>query len=281
MEVAPPEPAALFQVRNTFIDTCAIRSPSVEEFFREREVHTAPSRQIGQLRGLFQDPPEAEAPPAEAPRDVPPWRRRAVAAGRDRVKAAPCGAISAGSSIDTTASDGRTPPSVPPRIRLADAVMGAGDPEPIPGAPSGSLQLPAQFHSSQVPPYVEPLSLLSVIGSPMVPYVQMAENPFQPQFESASAGFARGPPPASPAPPVAPPAAPAPGSADVPTIGSAAHGTGRCKPCAFVHAAGCSNGVACQFCHLCDAGEKKRRRKEKLEARKAFGEMRVRRYARS
>merc|ERR1719203_1115339 len=53
---------------------------------------------------------------------------------------------------------------------------------------------------------------------------------------------------------------PAPG---IPSLGSAGHSTGSCKPCAFLHTKGCEKGPACQFCHLCDAGEKKRRRREK------------------
>mmetsp|Transcript_31204 Transcript_31204/g.71229 ORF Transcript_31204/g.71229 Transcript_31204/m.71229 type:complete len:321 (-) Transcript_31204:217-1179(-) len=53
------------------------------------------------------------------------------------------------------------------------------------------------------------------------------------------------------------------GSAACPTKGSANHGTGSCKPCAFVYKKGCVNGVHCTFCHLCGPQEKKRRQKEK------------------
>lgn len=55
------------------------------------------------------------------------------------------------------------------------------------------------------------------------------------------------------------------GSADCPTVGSEAHRTGTCKPCAFLYTKGCMNGVECTFCHLCDEGEKKRRQKERKE----------------
>jgi hypothetical protein len=61
---------------------------------------------------------------------------------------------------------------------------------------------------------------------------------------------------------------------DPPTRGSMNHGVGRCKPCAFVHTKGCGNGFECPFCHLCAPGEKKKRRKEKLEARRTMREMR-------
>jgi hypothetical protein len=55
------------------------------------------------------------------------------------------------------------------------------------------------------------------------------------------------------------------GSADMPTVGSAGHCLGTCKPCAFFHSKGCQNGVNCIFCHLCDAGEKRRRQKERKQ----------------
>jgi hypothetical protein len=56
--------------------------------------------------------------------------------------------------------------------------------------------------------------------------------------------------------------------------GSAGHAVGRCKPCAFLHTVGCANGTACQFCHLCEPGEKRRRRKEKIESRRTGRKLR-------
>lgn len=53
------------------------------------------------------------------------------------------------------------------------------------------------------------------------------------------------------------------GSAELPSRGSTLHRWGVCKPCAFVFQA-CNNGVDCQFCHLCEPGERKRRKKERL-----------------
>lgn len=61
------------------------------------------------------------------------------------------------------------------------------------------------------------------------------------------------------------------GSPELPTVGSAGHHIGKCMPCAFMwKAPGCSNGVDCPFCHLCDGGEKKRRQREKKQALKAL-----------
>jgi hypothetical protein len=53
------------------------------------------------------------------------------------------------------------------------------------------------------------------------------------------------------------------GSDELPSVGSLGHHIRRCKPCSFVTRTGCANGVQCHFCHLCSAGEKKRRRQEK------------------
>merc|ERR1719221_604363 len=71
----------------------------------------------------------------------------------------------------------------------------------------------------------------------------------------------------TPAPPRAP-SRPAPGSPELPSVGSVGHSAGRCKPCAFLHTKGCGNGVLCQFCHLCEPGEKKRRAKAKVASRR-------------
>jgi hypothetical protein len=58
------------------------------------------------------------------------------------------------------------------------------------------------------------------------------------------------------------------GSPECPTVGSQGHHVGNCKPCAFLYTKGCSNGVNCSFCHLCEPGEKKKRAKENRAARR-------------
>jgi len=50
--------------------------------------------------------------------------------------------------------------------------------------------------------------------------------------------------------------------------GSVAHDQGLCKPCAFFWKdIGCKSGAACQFCHLCEPDERKRRNREKRVVR--------------
>ena len=58
---------------------------------------------------------------------------------------------------------------------------------------------------------------------------------------------------------------------ELPSLGSAGHAFGTCKPCGFFYAKGCLNGVSCSFCHLCDRGEKKRRQKHKKASLKGGG----------
>jgi len=53
----------------------------------------------------------------------------------------------------------------------------------------------------------------------------------------------------------------------MPSAGSLLHDKGACKPCAHFYTKGCVNGTACNWCHLCPAEEKKRRRHEKNRQR--------------
>mmetsp|Transcript_60442 Transcript_60442/g.167429 ORF Transcript_60442/g.167429 Transcript_60442/m.167429 type:complete len:258 (+) Transcript_60442:68-841(+) len=76
---------------------------------------------------------------------------------------------------------------------------------------------------------------------------------------------------AAPSSPTSADELPGPGSAELPSLGSAGHFTGQCKPCVFVSKRGCKSGTACDFCHLCGPGEKKRRQRER---RAFFGALR-------
>mmetsp|Transcript_16033 Transcript_16033/g.36757 ORF Transcript_16033/g.36757 Transcript_16033/m.36757 type:complete len:882 (+) Transcript_16033:131-2776(+) len=50
-----------------------------------------------------------------------------------------------------------------------------------------------------------------------------------------------------------------------PSVGSALHATGECKPCAWFHKAqGCFRGKECGYCHYCPPGELKTQRKKKV-----------------
>merc|ERR1711879_892553 len=60
---------------------------------------------------------------------------------------------------------------------------------------------------------------------------------------------------------------------EMPSLGSWNHESGQCNPCAFFwEENGCSNAKSCEFCHLCDAGAKKRRQKAKKASLRAHAE---------
>lgn len=60
---------------------------------------------------------------------------------------------------------------------------------------------------------------------------------------------------------------PQPTDDPLPSPGSAAHGTGACRPCAwFWRPEGCQNGTSCRHCHLCPEGELITRKKAKVMA---------------
>jgi len=56
----------------------------------------------------------------------------------------------------------------------------------------------------------------------------------------------------------------------LPSPGSALHGSGECKPCAWLwKPRGCANATACDYCHVCPEGELKKRKKVKVAALRA------------
>lgn len=66
-----------------------------------------------------------------------------------------------------------------------------------------------------------------------------------------------------------PPLGLAPGTVELPSVGSSGHAFGDCRPCAFFHSGRCEKGPGCVFCHLCGPEERKRRKQRKLELRRA------------
>jgi len=61
----------------------------------------------------------------------------------------------------------------------------------------------------------------------------------------------------------------------VPSVGSAGHAQGKCKPCAFLFKDGCMNGAHCKFCHLCPRDERKHRKQQRSAASKEQREVRA------
>eukprot|EP00440_Ansanella_granifera_P035775 gb/GFBE01038806.1/.p1 GENE.gb/GFBE01038806.1/~~gb/GFBE01038806.1/.p1 ORF type:complete len:373 (+),score=77.71 gb/GFBE01038806.1/:1-1119(+) len=126
--------------------------------------------------------------------------------------------------------------------------------------------------SSSPPPAYEPVMARSQTGA-VPPPPPMAPPSFPPAAQIPALPAFVPPPP--PAPAQAPKLRIAEalaqtllGSPQMPTVGSASHQLGSCKPCAFLFTRGCESGVNCTFCHLCPPGEKKRRQKAKHAAAK-------------
>merc|ERR1712066_615652 len=56
-------------------------------------------------------------------------------------------------------------------------------------------------------------------------------------------------------------------SVQLPNVGSALHGTGSCRPCAWFHkSTSCQKNKECSFCHLCPESALKARKKNKMMA---------------
>lgn len=61
------------------------------------------------------------------------------------------------------------------------------------------------------------------------------------------------------------PASPSPPRVGTPSEGSALHGSGVCRPCAWYwKPSGCQKESRCRFCHMCPEGEVKDRKKKKV-----------------
>lgn len=312
-------------VHNTFIHAQVglKRSPSLEGFFRERQVQTCPSTPAW-------DAPAEEAhggaktcKAARSPWRSPghkgfeafrsPWRSPGAASTlaptpsptTNKSTLSGTGAMwnfEPAQNNDIADCLGYVPPLPgwgPLQAQMAQASQTAHALHAAQAAHSQAMQaaqaalmfqqhmppLSALLATSGLPPYSAPTlhtpapvrePVRSLPPAPMGKAIllleeELALSPRTPPPPAQSPGAPPTSAPAASAMPVAPAAA-APvaplGDGELPSVGSAGHAAGDCRPCAFFHhvQTGCSNGANCTFCHLCDAGEKKRRRRQKLEA---------------
>mmetsp|Transcript_38828 Transcript_38828/g.78340 ORF Transcript_38828/g.78340 Transcript_38828/m.78340 type:complete len:376 (-) Transcript_38828:466-1593(-) len=279
-------------VRNTFIDTPAELSPSLGRFYREREVSTCPSAHIGRFHRLFQ---EADGSGWGSDDDADTQLPSDAQETRSASEASPCNAARGGLGNVLLLAEALSPPSqplqapewdgqfgnafvdstvvapeVPYESTFGDCCFSWGEVNALPAdcvATDGFfVQVPCDgvfndWSSSwcEVPPQQgAALDGLCVEGR------RAEELPAVGTPPPAATGLGA---PAISAPP--PPTQPAPGTSDLPSLGSVSHAAGGCKPCAFFHTVGCESGPTCQFCHLCGPEARKLRRKAKMEARRA------------
>mmetsp|Transcript_40557 Transcript_40557/g.84903 ORF Transcript_40557/g.84903 Transcript_40557/m.84903 type:complete len:266 (+) Transcript_40557:89-886(+) len=227
-------PPSIF-VRNTFIDCNDMRPASLEEFIQERRVVSCPTSRV-------EDPGDGIdlALPC-----LPDPLLRSKTAG-----AIPSRRIAAEAVQDGTLGQEQEDGSSESECSTVDT------------AEAGARTSP--MNPTQLPSSVRVLRLQDAIAAPLVA---------DPWPQSGVVGEGQAVRSVSFAEPVSDQAASGSNGAlaSLPSVGSFGHDLGNCKPCAFFHAKGCSSGYDCHFCHICDAGEKKRRQKEK---RAFFGSMR-------
>jgi len=168
-----------------------------------------------------------------------------------------------GASPDVSGFGGQTPLAASPAAYMPPTPCHWADAAPVPEMVSLSLA-DMLAPPPSVPPCVEQRTVRVLSqGKAAAPWQQpLCSPPSAPPRLLISAG------PESPPTPTAP-AASALATGELPSVGSALHGSGQCKPCAFLHSKGCENGLNCQFCHVCDADERRRRRQAKLELQRA------------
>lgn len=275
-----------WRVRGTFIDARPQRSPSLERFFQKRQVRSSPPS----------GPPSG--PPSRLP-SLPPSGRLEVATadvdtefpfvmqtptgsddGDEVLSLCGCETPSTFAPQSDLHSCGETPP------RWTQQTSGV--------LPPGSLAA-AAICAAQTPRPRAVLRLSDAISAPGQVPIRLADElvcsgsagGFSSQkfgcssyceSSSASVGSAELTAEVEPARPHL-----VLGTPELPSRGSTLHHWGVCKPCAFMYQEGCQNGLDCQFCHLCEPGERKRRKKERLaakrEAREEARRSRLGRYA--
>jgi len=221
-----------FVMKNTFMGFDVCRPASLEEFYAERQTKSCPASGIGLPPGLedLVAPEEAAAKLAFA---EAAFLREAMEEASYHL---PGGLLDA--QLDYEA------PQFWPAPPVADFC--------------GQQFSSGQSFFSPSMQAAEPLPLL--LDSLVNPLEQVQQAPFyDAQFANLAApAWAAQPAHALPELEL--------GSPECPTVGSEGHHLGTCRPCAFLYTKGCGNGVLCSFCHLCDAGEKKRRAKDKRAA---------------
>ncbi|CAK0830710.1 unnamed protein product [Prorocentrum cordatum] len=165
---------------------------------------------------------------------------------------APWGGFLAPDAEEPSPPGGGTPGAYCPGQTLAKASRLRPPWPPDPGAPL--LGLPGPCPGAPSLAAASPWALLAAWPAPL-PRAPLAGPPRAAALEAAlaaaGAGFTE-----------RRAGAPAPAGAGAPpNAGSAGHHLNRCKPCAFANTKGCKDGPDCAFCHLCEPGEKKRRKK--------------------
>lgn len=235
-DIEYPAPYLTARIKNTFIDLQGLTS--LDGFLNERKVQSCPASGIGAPPGLE---------PTIEPDMVQPLQQLPTPDAESFAKAVALAALDAELENDVAGD------STPSPMGILPQATGFGFEMDFAPLPPPQPQVVPVFDSLMPPPPQEPPILSLELDVEFVP---------PPPETSALAPVLR-----------LADALPEPvlGSSELPSIGSAGHRTGACKPCAFFHSKGCGNGTQCNFCHLCAHGEKKRRLKEKRAMQQSVG----------
>uniref|UniRef100_A0A7S0FMW7 C3H1-type domain-containing protein n=1 Tax=Pyrodinium bahamense TaxID=73915 RepID=A0A7S0FMW7_9DINO len=253
-------PAPLL-IRNTFLDAKPVRSPSLDPFFEERKVKSSPPS--GPPSGKL----EVAAPRSTLGGPPPPYAGFVPAVSLADALPPP-GGCAAGSLYPYQQEQGAQP-GMPAVWQLAEGtacpLLPCFDTDcSTPGTPE-----PTYREAWQPTPVAQTCGGSSSGGSAEVAASSASAGcsaVLSDQVSPAAAGRRETEPVVL-------------GSPELPSRGSALHKWGACKPCAFVFQEGCNNDVECQFCHLCEPGERKRRKKERLAMKREVREAARRRRA--
>mmetsp|Transcript_68123 Transcript_68123/g.120243 ORF Transcript_68123/g.120243 Transcript_68123/m.120243 type:complete len:401 (-) Transcript_68123:393-1595(-) len=278
-EMSYPSPLV---VRNTFLDYSECSPTSLADFFQEREIQSCPASGIMAPPGLENLGSIVES---EAGDDFVPKMPNNFMATPEKVSGLPEFEYPSPFVVRNTFLDtqdvkhlGSLAEFMPDRQWKSCPVSGIGCPPGLSGVSQSigsglssfmeeAEENPGSDFFSTPPPAYEPiLPNLRFAGVPPPPPPMAAPGLAPPQqLPPAMEDFVPPPPPMQAPQLRISEALPESslGSAEMPTVGSAGHHLGNCKPCAFAYTKGCGGGVSCQFCHLCAPGEKKRRQKLK------------------
>jgi len=287
-------------VKNTFLESAVQLSPSLENFYQPRAMHTCPSKRSGCITSLLEEMPcdvnEASTTQTTTPLAIQtPCSMETLFLHADAFRAhadvqtvcelpvafsiramptqvvVPHEPLFGGAGVALHAAAPPSPASllvqrrrghVRPVLNLADA-LGS---EALLWQQKAGVHLDPQPMMHQLDGFGPGKHLLprsQTVGattSNIAMNLCAPPSPPPPPFESTFGAHSHPPPP---------PAGPALGSEELPSVGSSAHAAGCCRPCAFLHTKGCESGLACKFCHLCGPEVRKCRRQEKLQERRA------------
>merc|ERR1712190_305159 len=213
---------------------------SMDRFLRERAALSCPGRHIGQLEDLFGRSASTLSSVPE-----PSVNKPAVISLMDSLAdlpTMPCTPEPLNVCWQPFVHD------VPARQHVADAFFSSHQPFMFSADGAAGMTLRHGSHEATINPR---MMMAPAAAEQLLPRFQVPDMTQMPSLGPENTLL-----PAAPS-------QPAPGSDELPSLGSAGHALGECKPCAFLHTKGCGSGAMCKFCHLCGAGEKKRRQKEK------------------